>query len=195
LLFPPARRPTPDSSTVSAVRPRSVAELAAPSPQRLLALAWLKFFLFGMRTVFGPIAAAGSAALFQLADASIMPLLSGVLAYEGKRQAAALRAALIVVPQLLVALLMPWVGRSAEKHDRKPLLTARRVCRPTNPRSAVCFDQDSSGLGSDPIAGRHPGIGRSDDGSGHRRCNDGQSRAGIFGTVMGAPLSVRPFRV
>jgi hypothetical protein len=61
-----------------------VAELAAPSQQSLLALAWLNFFLFGMRTAFGPIAAAGSAALCQLANASMMPLLSGVLAYEGK---------------------------------------------------------------------------------------------------------------
>jgi hypothetical protein len=53
------------------------------------------------RPLFGPIAA-GSAALFQLANASMMPLLSGILAYEGKRQAAPLIAALIVVPQLLV---------------------------------------------------------------------------------------------
>jgi hypothetical protein len=52
----------------------------------------------------------------------MMPLLGGGLAYEGKRQAAPFIAALIIVPQLLVGLLAPWVGRSAEKHDRKPLL-------------------------------------------------------------------------
>jgi MFS family permease len=45
------------------------------------------------------------AALFQLASASMMPLFSGILACEGKRQAAPLIAALIVVPQLLVGLL------------------------------------------------------------------------------------------
>jgi MFS family permease len=65
---------------------------------------------------------AGSAALFQIANASIMPLLGGTLAYEGKREAAPLIATLIVVPQLLVGVLAPWVGRSAEKHGRKPLL-------------------------------------------------------------------------
>jgi MFS family permease len=85
-------------------------------------LAWLNFFLSGMQTAFGPIAAAGSAALFQLANASMMALLRGILAYEGKRQAAPLIAALIVAPQLLGGLLASWVGRSAEKHGRKPLL-------------------------------------------------------------------------
>jgi MFS family permease len=38
---------------------------------------------------------AACAALFQLASASIMPLLGGALAYEGKRQAAPLIAALV----------------------------------------------------------------------------------------------------
>jgi len=52
----------------------------------------------------------------------MMPLLGVGLAYEGKRQAAPLIAAVIIVPQLLVGLLAPWVGRSAEKHGRKPPL-------------------------------------------------------------------------
>jgi hypothetical protein len=62
------------------------------------------------------------AALFQVASASMMPLLGGGLAYEGKHQAAPLIAALIIAPQLLVGLLASWVGRSAKKHGRKPLL-------------------------------------------------------------------------
>jgi MFS family permease len=70
---------------------------------------------------------AACAALFQLASASMMPLLGGVLAYEGKRQAAPLIAALLVVPQLLVGLLAPWVGRSAEKHG------ASRCCSSGSP--------------------------------------------------------------
>ncbi|HKD44810.1 MAG TPA: hypothetical protein VKD24_04075, partial [Candidatus Angelobacter sp.] len=41
----------------------------------------------------------------QIANASMMPLLGGGLGYEGKRQAAPLIAALIIVPQLLVGLL------------------------------------------------------------------------------------------
>ena len=167
---------------VSVVESRSMAEPAASLQARMLALSWLNFFLSGMQTAFGPIAAAylalqgwtakdigfvltiGSttsssvrslaasswircgrndcwsrpvwgdcrlescdspplaqlpagrlrgniaritggvpcAALFQLASASMMPLFSGILAYEGKGRAAPLIAVLIGVPQVLV---------------------------------------------------------------------------------------------
>jgi len=59
---------------------------------------------------------------FQLANASVLPLVNGMLASEEKRQAAPLVAALIIAPQIIVALLAPWVGRQAEKRGRKPLL-------------------------------------------------------------------------
>jgi hypothetical protein len=38
-----------------------------------------------------------------------------MLAHEGKHEAAPVVAALIIVPQLMVALLAPWVGERAEK--------------------------------------------------------------------------------
>lgn len=47
---------------VSIVESRSLGEPAAPSQQSLLALSWLNFFLSGMQTAFGPIAAAYLAA-------------------------------------------------------------------------------------------------------------------------------------
>jgi len=43
---------------VSTVESRSLREPAASSQQSLLALSWLNFFLSGMQTAFGPIAAA-----------------------------------------------------------------------------------------------------------------------------------------
>ena len=43
---------------MSVVESRSVGQPAAPSQQSLLALSWLNFFLSGMQTAFGPIAAA-----------------------------------------------------------------------------------------------------------------------------------------
>ena len=58
--------------------------------------------------------------LFQVANASMLPLVNGMLANEGKGQAAPLVAALIIVPR--VALLAPWVGQRAEKRGRKALL-------------------------------------------------------------------------
>jgi predicted MFS family arabinose efflux permease len=60
--------------------------------------------------------------LFQVANASMLPLVSGMLANEGQRQAAPLIAAMIIVPQFIVALFAPWVGQWAEKYGRKPLL-------------------------------------------------------------------------
>ena len=105
---------------------------------------------------------AACAALFQVASASMMPLLGGGLAYEGKRQAAPLIAALIIVPQVLVGLLAPWVGRSAEA------TAARRVCRSTNPRGALRVDQQSSCLDCRPITGRyHRGRARGDNDGRH----------------------------
>jgi MFS family permease len=71
--------------------------------------------------------------LFQVANASMLPLVSGMLAYEGKGQAAPVIAALIIVPQLIVALLAPLVGQRAEERGRKALLlvgfAARRCAR------------------------------------------------------------------
>jgi hypothetical protein len=56
---------------------------------------------------------ADCAVLFQVANASMLPLVSGMLAHVGKREAAPLVAALIIVPQLAVVLLAPWVGQFA----------------------------------------------------------------------------------
>ena len=78
--------------------------------------------------------------LFQLANASMLPLVNGMLASEGKRQAAPVVAALIMVPQFIVALLAPWVGRAGRK-TRSQTAAACRVRRSTDPRGAVCFDQ------------------------------------------------------
>jgi MFS family permease len=65
---------------------------------------------------------AACAVLFQVANAPMLPLVSGMLAHVGKREAAPLVAALIIVPQITVALLAPWVGKRAEERGRKPLL-------------------------------------------------------------------------
>jgi MFS family permease len=60
--------------------------------------------------------------LFQMANASILPLIGGVLAHHEGRQASLTMAILVIVPQVLVALLAPWAGRQAESWGRRPLL-------------------------------------------------------------------------
>jgi MFS family permease len=79
--------------------------------------------------------------LFHLANASMLPLASGMLAHEDKREAAPFVAALIIVPQLIVVFFAPWVGARAEMHGRKPLLLAGFAALPVrslpmSPRAA-----------------------------------------------------------
>jgi MFS family permease len=87
---------------------------------------------------------AACAVLFQIANASMLPLIGGMLAAEGKRHAAPLLAALIIMPQLVVALLAPWVGQRAETRGRKPLLLIGFAALPIR---ALLF-----ALFSDPLA-------------------------------------------
>jgi MFS family permease len=60
--------------------------------------------------------------LFQLADASILPVISQDLAQDKNQSAALLMAGLIVTPQIIAATLSPWIGYYSEKFGRKPLL-------------------------------------------------------------------------
>jgi MFS family permease len=59
---------------------------------------------------------------FQLADASMLPVVGENLAQSKAQSASLMMASLIVVPQVLVAILSPWVGYHSEKWGRKPLL-------------------------------------------------------------------------
>ncbi len=60
--------------------------------------------------------------LFQLADASMLPMVGENLAKSGQNGAPIWMSGLIVVPQIVVALLAPWVGFHSEKRGRRPLL-------------------------------------------------------------------------
>jgi MFS family permease len=60
--------------------------------------------------------------LFQFADASMLPVVGQDLARGETEYASLLMAGLIVVPQIVVAILSPWVGFYSEKWGRKPLL-------------------------------------------------------------------------
>jgi MFS family permease len=60
--------------------------------------------------------------LFQLADASMLPVISQYLALNKNQSGSLLTAGLIVTPQIIAAVLSPWVGYHSEKFGRKPLL-------------------------------------------------------------------------
>lgn len=65
---------------------------------------------------------AGSVLLLQLANAAMLPLMAGVVTTRSSEWATVLIAACIIVPQAIVALTSPWVGRTAQLWGRRPLL-------------------------------------------------------------------------
>jgi MFS family permease len=139
---------------------------------------------------------AGSIALFQVASASMMPLLAGMLAYEGKGRAAPLLAALIIVPQLLAGLLAPRVGQWADKRGRKPLLLLGLAALPIR---AALFAIVGNPLAflliqlldvfTAAVLGVLTPVVIADVTKGTGRFNLAQ---GMFGTVMGIGASLSP---
>ncbi len=60
--------------------------------------------------------------LFQLANASLLPLVGETIAHTDGRRSSVIISAMIVVPQIIVAVLAPEVGRTAKSWGRRPLL-------------------------------------------------------------------------
>jgi MFS family permease len=65
---------------------------------------------------------AAALVLFQLADASMLPLIGEHLAIEAPPNSSLWMAGLIIVPQIVVAIFAPWVGYHSERKGRRPLL-------------------------------------------------------------------------
>ena len=73
--------------------------------------------------------------LFQLANASLLPLVVEGLVYQGEKSSSLIVSALIVLPQIVVALMAPWVGRQAKagaacpfSSSGLPLCRSARCC-------------------------------------------------------------------
>jgi MFS family permease len=64
----------------------------------------------------------GCIVLFQLANAAMLPLAASMMTLRSSESATLLVATSIVGPQFIVAVLSPWVGRTAEQWGRRPLL-------------------------------------------------------------------------
>lgn len=60
--------------------------------------------------------------LYYLSNAAILPLIGSMLTLRSAHSPTLLIAACIIVPQIVVALLSPVVGRSAQRRGRRPLL-------------------------------------------------------------------------
>jgi MFS family permease len=71
---------------------------------------------------YGLLIFAGCLFLFQFANASMLPLAGEELVYHSGTGASLIVSALIIVPQIVVVLSAPWVGREAQSWGRRPLL-------------------------------------------------------------------------
>lgn len=65
---------------------------------------------------------AASVLLLQLANSAMLPLMAGVVTMRSSQWAPVLIGACIIVPQAIVALVSPSVGRSAQRWGRRPFL-------------------------------------------------------------------------
>ena len=123
--------------------------------------------------------------LFHAANAAMLPLVGAEMTVRSGPWATALVAACIVLPQLVVALIAPGVGRLAVTKGRRPVLIAGFAVLPV--RAAILalysdpvviiavqmLDGHERGRAGRPravVAGRHlPRHGPLQSGAGHRR--------------------------
>jgi MFS family permease len=134
--------------------------------------------------------------LFHFANAAMLPLMGSVLTMRSSQWAILMIAASIVGPQLVVALLSPWVGHKARTWGRRPLLLAAFAALPlrgflfavvTNPVPLVMV-QLLDGITAAVFAVLVPlVIADVTRGTGH--FNLGQ---GIVGTTIGIGASMSP---
>jgi len=68
--------------------------------------------------------------LFQLADASMLPMIGVDIAHSLGQHAALWMSGLLIIPQVVVAILAPWVGFHSEKRGRRPLLLIGFILEP-----------------------------------------------------------------
>jgi MFS family permease len=90
----------------------------APEPQRATLHVGLHL-IFQNRPL---LVLAGCTALFHLANATMLPLMASMVTKQIPDRATIVIAACIIVPQLVVAVCSPWVGRQAQILGRKKIL-------------------------------------------------------------------------
>jgi MFS family permease len=97
-----------------------------PEPQRAKLSVGLHL-LFHNRPL---VVLAGCAALFHLANATMLPLMASLVTKQLPDRATIVIAACIVVPQLVVAACSPWVGRQAQVLGRRKILLIGFIALP-----------------------------------------------------------------
>jgi MFS family permease len=99
---------------------RGTTDVATPAEPREapLSLAGLKELFLDWRLLIF----AACVVLFFVSNAALLPLAATQITKRHAELADIIIAATIVVPQVIVALLSPWVGRSADRWGRRPIM-------------------------------------------------------------------------
>jgi MFS family permease len=103
--------PDPDPAPRRACRDAPVPQQPAPRERRWRFIQDRRLITF-----------AACAALFHLANAAMLPIAAATVTKRAGEEAALVIAACIVGPQMVTALVSPWVGRAAQVWGRQPLL-------------------------------------------------------------------------
>ncbi|MGO4684761.1 MFS transporter [Hyphomicrobium sp. 2TAF46] len=77
------------------------------------------------KTIFGKrqlLILGAAVCLFHLANAAVLPLAANLITLRSSKSATVLVALCIIVPQFIVALISPWIGRYGDQHGRRPLM-------------------------------------------------------------------------
>ena len=139
---------------------------------------------------------AGCVLLFHLANASMLPLMGSVLTRRSAESATLVIGACIVLPQIIVAVISPWVGHHAQIWGRRPflllafgalLLRALLFATVTEP-AFVLAAQVLDGITAASLGIMVP-LMLADITRGTGRFNLAQ---GIVGTAMGVGASISP---
>jgi MFS family permease len=111
----------------SRIKPPVATAEAAEAADGSTGLAGLKELFMDWRLlVFG-----GCVLLFFVSNAAMLPLAATQVTKRHPQLADALIALTIVVPQLIVALMSPWVGRSSDRWGRRPIMLLGWIMLPT----------------------------------------------------------------
>jgi predicted MFS family arabinose efflux permease len=108
----------PALAALACIRPIDIARLGDRVPGRSRPRApWWAVFTNRRLIIF-----ATCALIFQLANAAMLPIMGSVLSLRSAALANTVIAACVVIPQIVVVMASPWVGRLAQTIGRRPLL-------------------------------------------------------------------------
>ena len=118
ILFLTAILVIPALFALARVRTRGVKPIIEPTEAKEISELSARH-LFGNRQL---LIFAACIALFQLANAAMLPLMGGILTMHANSWATVIVGACMFVSQLVVVAMAPWVGRRAESLGRRPVL-------------------------------------------------------------------------